>query len=49
LQDSAALNSILGTLPGVNPEDPALQASLQASLRDMQDKDSKDKDKKDSK
>jgi len=45
LQDSAALNSILGTLPG----DPALQASLQASLRDMQDKDSKDKDKKDSK
>ncbi|DBA76028.1 TPA: hypothetical protein ACH3X2_008952 [Trebouxia sp. C0005] len=49
LEDSTALNSILGTLPGVNPEDPALQASLQASLRDMQDKDSKDKDKKDSK
>ena len=49
MEDSAAPNSILGTVPGVDPEDPALQASLQASLHDMQDKDSKDKNKKGSK
>ena len=49
MEDSAAPDAVLGTLSGVDSEDPALQASLQASLRDMQFKDSKDQNKKDSK
>ena len=41
MEESAAPDAVLGTLPGVDSEDPALQASLQQSLRDMQGKDSK--------
>jgi hypothetical protein len=49
VEESAAPDAVLGTLPGVDSEDPALQASLQQSLRDMQVKDSKDQNKQDSK
>ena len=49
MEDSAAPDAVLGTLSGVDSEDPALQASLQQSLRDMQVKDSKDQNKQDSK
>ncbi len=49
MEDSAAPDAVLGTLSGVDSEDPALQASLQPSLRDMQVKDSKGQNKKDSK
>ena len=46
LREANALNSILGSLPGVNPDDPALQTAL----RNLQgDKDSKSDIKKDSK
>ncbi len=48
MEDSTAPDAVLGTLPGVDFEDPALQASLQRSLRDMQVKDSKDQNKIDS-
>ena len=43
--DAGLMNSILAGLPGVNPEDPAIQEAL----RNMQGGgDSKDTDKKDS-
>ncbi len=45
MEDSAAPDAVLGTLPGVDSEDPALQASLKRSLRDMQVKDSKGQNK----
>ena len=47
--DANALNDILGSLPGVNPDDPALRTALR-NLQDSgnDDKDSK-KDAKDSK
>ena len=48
LGDADAINSILGSLPGVNPDDPALQTALR-NLQGSGDKDSKGSDKKDSK
>ena len=45
--DASALNDILGSLPGVNPDDPALQTALR-NLQGNNDKDSKT-DGKDSK
>lgn len=42
LGDASALNDILASLPGVNPDDPALQTAL----RNLQGSDSKDKDDK---
>lgn len=40
--DASALNDILASLPGVNPDDPALQTAL----RNLQGSDNKDKDDK---
>jgi 26S proteasome regulatory subunit N10 len=43
-QDPQFVNQLLGSLPGVNPDDPAIQNAL----RNLQDKkDGDDKDKKD--
>lgn len=40
--DASALNDILGSLPGVNPDDPALQTAL----RNLQGSGSGEKDSK---
>uniref|UniRef100_A0A7S2WGJ3 VWFA domain-containing protein n=1 Tax=Eucampia antarctica TaxID=49252 RepID=A0A7S2WGJ3_9STRA len=45
-QDPQFVNNLLGSLPGVNPNDPAIQSAL--SNLQQQTKDEDDKDKKDS-
>lgn len=40
------MNSILGSLPGVNMDDPRLRAALGNAPKDGEKKDDKDKDKK---
>ncbi|CAM9664365.1 unnamed protein product, partial [Heterosigma akashiwo] len=49
--DPAFVNSLLGSLPGVDPSDPKIQAALQqigGSDAKQEDKDKKDDDKKES-
>ena len=43
LGDTEALNAILGSLPGVNPDDPALQTALR-NLQGSVDKDTNRED-----
>lgn len=47
--DASALNDILGSLPGVNPDDPALQTALrnlQGSGNNNKDSNTDDKNSK---
>eukprot|EP00537_Pseudo-nitzschia_pungens_P005370 CAMPEP_0172357734 /NCGR_PEP_ID=MMETSP1060-20121228/2074_1 /TAXON_ID=37318 /ORGANISM="Pseudo-nitzschia pungens, Strain cf. cingulata" /LENGTH=485 /DNA_ID=CAMNT_0013078545 /DNA_START=210 /DNA_END=1667 /DNA_ORIENTATION=- len=44
-QDPKFVNQLLGSLPGVNPNDPAIQSALQSMNKDEDDGDDKDKDK----
>ena len=41
-QDPQFVNSLLGSLPGVNPNDPAIQSALENMKKDDEDKEKKD-------
>lgn len=46
-QDPAFVNQLLGSLPGVNPDDPAIQEALRKATEDAEKSDKKDEGKKD--
>merc|ERR1712194_558274 len=46
-QDPAFVNQLLGSLPGVNPDDPAIQEALRKANEDADKSDKKDEGKKD--
>mmetsp|Transcript_7015 Transcript_7015/g.10508 ORF Transcript_7015/g.10508 Transcript_7015/m.10508 type:complete len:444 (+) Transcript_7015:88-1419(+) len=46
-QDPAFVNQLLGSLPGVNPDDPAIQEALRKTNEDADKSDKKDDGKKD--
>ena len=41
-QDPAFVNQLLGSLPGVNPDDPAIQEALRKARDEKKDDDKKD-------
>eukprot|EP00536_Pseudo-nitzschia_multiseries_P004145 jgi/Psemu1/253335/estExt_Genewise1Plus.C_670093 len=48
-QDPKFVNQLLGSLPGVNPNDPAIQSALQSMKKEEEDGDDKDQKKDDDK